>query len=112
VSKDEHRFTFPPRGIFRILRQLSKTDNVLKKKIIEFAKELYRNIDIDGSEFKDWATDLPGESFGDILSEWGKSSDTNAKKEMKTFILPVQQAVILVRGLETLKSRHSPHTSY
>jgi hypothetical protein len=156
-----------PNEALKILRQISKTDNVLKDKIIALAEDLFSDIDIDeiceavfyeldridvhelwdragpktdgytspedmsvemfeealepfvqemdrlldlkmhqeaklycmgilkgiyqyqensGSEFKDWATDLPGESFGDILSEWGKSCDKNDKKEIKTFI--------------------------
>ena len=150
--KDDIFNKISPDEALTILRQISKTDNVLKKKIIELAKELYSNIDVDGicadvfyaldgidvhelwdragpkrdgysspedmsvemfeealepfvqemhrlldlkmrqeakeyckgilkgiyqyeessgSEFKNWATDLPGESFGDILGEWG-----------------------------------------
>lgn len=38
------------------------------------------------SEFKDWASDLPAESFGDILRDWGKRSSDKEKKEMKKFI--------------------------
>ncbi len=39
------------------------------------------------SEFKDWATDVPGESFGYVLDEWKKSnSSSEDKMEMKDFI--------------------------
>ena len=165
--KDDIFDQISPNEALKILRQLSKTDKELKNKIIELAKELLIDVDVDeiceavyyaldgidvhelwdragpkrdgysspedmsvemfeetlepfvqemqrlmdlkisqeakeycmgilkgiyqyekdsGSEFKDWATDLPGESFGDILSEWGKSCEKNHKKEMKTFI--------------------------
>jgi hypothetical protein len=39
-----------------------------------------------GSEFKSWASDVPGESFGYILGEWGKNSNKKDKMEMKDFI--------------------------
>jgi hypothetical protein len=167
IMKEDIFDKISPNEALKILRQISKTDNVLKDKIIALAEDLFSDIDIDeiceavfyeldgidvhelwdragpktdgytspedmsvemfeealepfvqemdrlldlkmhqeaklycmgilkgiyqyqensGSEFKDWATDLPGESFGDILSEWGKSCDKNDKKEMKTFI--------------------------
>jgi len=167
IMKEDIFNKISPNEALKILRQISKTDNVLKDKIIALAEDLFSDIDIDeiceavfyeldgidvhelwdragpktngytspedmsvemfeealepfvqemdrllnlkmhqeaklycmgilkgiyqyqensGSEFKDWATDLPGESFGDILSEWGKSCDKNDKKEMKTFI--------------------------
>ena len=39
------------------------------------------------SEFKDWATDIPGESFQYVLDEWKKSnSNSKDRKEMKDFI--------------------------
>lgn len=39
------------------------------------------------SEFRDWATDIPGETFAYILDEWKKSnSNSKDKKEMKDFI--------------------------
>jgi hypothetical protein len=150
-----------------ILRQITKTDKNLKKKIIELAEDLFRDVDIDDiceavfdaldgidvhelwdragpktdgytspedmsvdmfeealepfvqemerllnlkmhqeaklycmgilkgiyqyeedseSEFKDWASDVPGESFGYILREWGKNRNNKDKKEMKDFI--------------------------
>lgn len=151
-----------------ILKQIAKTDKKLKKKIVELAEDLFRNVDVEtvcddvfdaldvidvhelwdragskrdgytspedmavemfeevlepflqelyrlfdlkmhqeaklysmgilkgiyqyeqdsGSEFKDWATDVPGESFGYVLNEWGKRNINNKqKKEMKDFI--------------------------
>lgn len=38
------------------------------------------------SEFKDWATDLPGESFGDILREWRYGCKKSDRIGMRTFI--------------------------
>ena len=36
---------------------------------------------------KNWATDVPGESFVYVLSEWKKKNSNNKnKKEMKDFI--------------------------
>jgi len=49
-------------------------------------KGIYQYDEESGSEFKDWASDIPGESFGDILSEWGKNCNNKAKKEMINFI--------------------------
>ena len=156
-----------PDDALKILRQISKTDKVLKDKIIALAEDLFRDVDVDeiceavfyeldgidvhelwdragpnrdgytspedmsvemfeealepyvqemnrlmdlkmhqeaklhcfgilkgiyqyekesGSEFKDWATDVPGESFGSILREWGKNSKNKDKKDMKNYI--------------------------
>jgi hypothetical protein len=156
-----------PNEALKILRQITKTDKNLKKKIIELAEDLFRDVDVDeiceavfdaldaidvhelwdragpktdgytspedmsvemfeealepfvqemqrlldlkmhqeaklycmgilkgiyqyeddsGSEFKDWASDVPGESFGYILREWGKNVYKKDKKEMKNFI--------------------------
>lgn len=49
-------------------------------------KGLYQYEEDSGSEFKDWASDIPGESFGYILREWGKNYNKNDKREMKDFI--------------------------
>ncbi len=49
-------------------------------------KGIYQYDEESGSEFKDWASDIPGESFGDILREWGKNCNNKAKKEMINFI--------------------------
>ena len=49
-------------------------------------KGIYQYDEESGSEFKDWASDIPGESFGDVLSEWGKNCNNKAKKEMINFI--------------------------
>jgi len=38
------------------------------------------------SEFKDWATDIPAESFGYILGQWTKKGNTKDKQEMNEFI--------------------------
>jgi len=157
-----------PSEALEILNQIAKTDKKLKKRIIELAEELFRNVDVEavceevfdeldaidvhelwdragpktdgytspedmavemfeealepflqelyrlldlkmhqeaklycmgilkgiyqyeedsGSEFKDWATDVPGETFGYILNEWKKKGiNKKDKKEMKDFI--------------------------
>jgi hypothetical protein len=157
-----------PSEALEILKQIAKTDKKLKKKIVELAEELFRNVDVEavcdevfdaldgidvhelwdragpktdgytspedmalemfeeslepflqelyrlfdlkmhqeaklycmgilkgiyqyeedsGSEFKDWTTDVPGESFGYILEEWKKRCTNNKeKKEMKNFL--------------------------
>jgi len=156
-----------PNEAVKILRQITKTDKNLKKKIIELAEDLLRDVDVDeiceavfdalngidvhelwdragpktdgytspedmsvemfqealepfvqemqrlldlkmyqeaklycmgilkgiyqyeedsGSEFKDWASDVPSESFGFILREWGKNSNKKDKKGMKNSI--------------------------
>jgi hypothetical protein len=49
-------------------------------------KGIYQYEEDSGSEFKDWASDVPGESFGYILREWGKNGNKKDKKEMKNFI--------------------------
>ena len=157
-----------PSEALEILKQIAKTDKKLKKRIIELAEELFRNVDVEavcddvfdaldgidvhelwdrscpktdgytspedmtvemfeeaiepflqemyrlydlrmhqeaklycmgilkgiyqyeedsGSEFKDWATDVPGESFGYVLNEWKRRfSNKQDKTEMKGFI--------------------------
>ena len=167
MKKDDIFNKISPNEALEILRQLTKTDYNLKKKIMELAEELFRDVDVekicedvfyalDGidvhelwdragpktngytspedmavemfeeaiepffqemqrllylkmyqesklycigilkgiyqyeeeseSEFKDWASDVPGESFGYILREWGKSRNNKDKEEMKDFI--------------------------
>ncbi len=50
-------------------------------------KGIYQYEEDSGSEFKDWATDVPGESFGYVLNEWKKRiSNKKDKTEMKDFI--------------------------
>ena len=50
-------------------------------------KGIYQYKADSGSEFKDWATDVPGESFGYILDEWNKRNrNAKDKAEMKSFI--------------------------
>jgi len=46
---------------------------------------IYQYEEDSGSEFKDWATDVPGESFGYIIEEWKKRCN-KGKKEMKDFL--------------------------
>jgi len=156
-----------PNEALEILRQITRTDKDLKKRIIELAEDLFRDVDVDEiceavfdaldgievhelwdragpktdgytspedmsvemfeealdpfvqemrrlldlkmhqeaklycmgilkgiyqyeedseSEFKNWASDVPGESFGYILREWGKNRNNKDKKEMKDFI--------------------------
>jgi hypothetical protein len=168
MMKDDIFDKISPNEALKILRQITKTDKDLKKKIIELAENLFRDVDVeeiceavfyaldgidvhelwdragpksDGytspedmsvemfeealepfvqemhrlldlkmhqeaklycmgilkgiyqyeedseSEFKDWANDVPGESFGYILAEWVKNSNNKEdKKEMKNFI--------------------------
>jgi len=50
-------------------------------------KGIYQYEEDSGSEFKDWATDVPGECFGYLLGEWEKRChNIKDKKEMKKFI--------------------------
>ncbi len=50
-------------------------------------KGIYQYEEDSGSEFKDWATDVPGECFGYLLGEWKKRcNNIKDKKEMKNFI--------------------------
>jgi len=167
MKKDDIINNISPTEALKILRQITKTDKNLKKKIIELAEDLFRDVDVDDicenvfdaldmidvhelwdragpktdgytspedmsvemfeealepfvqemqrlldlkmhqeaklycmgilkgiyqyeedseSEFKDWASDVPGESFGYILGEWGKNRNNKDKKEMKDFI--------------------------
>ena len=167
MKKDDIFDKISPNEALKILRQIVKTDKKLKKKIIELAEDLFRDVDVDDicetvfnvldgidvhelwdragpktegytspedmsvemfeealepfvqemqrlldlkmhqeaklycmgilkgihqyeqdseSEFKDWASDVPGESFGYILREWGKNRNDKDKKEMKDFI--------------------------
>jgi hypothetical protein len=53
---------------------------------IGILKGIYQYEDESGSEFKDWATDIPGETFGSILRNWAKNSNNKDKKEMKNYI--------------------------
>lgn len=167
IMKEDIFDKISPNEALEILRQITKTDKKLKKKIIELAEDLSRDVDVDeicenvfyaldgidvhelwdragpktdrynspedmsvemfeealepfvqemrrlfnlkmhqearlycmgilkgiyqykeesGSEFKDWASDVPGESFGYILREWGKNNNNKDKKEMKDFL--------------------------
>jgi hypothetical protein len=165
--KDDIFNKISPDEALEILRQITRTDKTLKKKIIKLAEELFKDVDVDkicedvfyaldgidvhelwdrsgnktegysspeemavemfeealepflremhrlsdlkmlqeakhycmgaikgiyeyekdsSSEFKDWATDIPAESFGYILDEWTKKRNTKDKKEMNGFI--------------------------
>jgi len=167
MKKDDIFDKISPDEALEILRNITKTDNDLKKKIIKLAEDLFRDVDVekigedvfyaldginvhelwdragpkaDGytspedmsvemfeealepfvqemqrlldlkmyqeanlycmgmlkgiyqyeedseSEFKDWASDVPGERFGYILREWGKNRNNTDKKEMKNFV--------------------------
>jgi hypothetical protein len=49
-------------------------------------KGIYKYKEDSESEFKDWASDVPGEIFGYILREWGKNMVKRDKQEMIDFI--------------------------
>jgi len=166
--KDDIFNKISPDEALEILKQIAKTDKKLKKRIIELAEDLFRNVDVEavfgdifsaldgidvhelwdragprtdgytspedmaveifeealepflqelhrlfdlkmhqesklycmgilkgiyqyeedsGSEFKDWATDVPGECFGFLLDEWKeRCKNIKDKNEMKKFI--------------------------
>jgi hypothetical protein len=167
--KDDIFNKISPSEALEILRQLANTDKQLKKRIVELAEDLFRNVDVEavgndvfdaldgidvqelwdrsgpkrdgytspeemaaemfeealepflqdlyrlfnlkmhqeaklacmgilkgiyefgensGSEFKEWANDVPEENFGHVLNEWWKkrNSKIKDKKEMKDFI--------------------------
>jgi hypothetical protein len=44
-------------------------------------KGIYQYKEDSGSEFKDWATDVPGESFGYILEDMEKRCYNNKEKK-------------------------------
>ena len=167
MKKDDILYKITPEEALKILRQLTKTDNGLKTRVVKLAEDLFKNVDIDQiceavfnaldeldihelwdragpktdgytspedmsvemfeealdpfiqemerllnlkmlqeaklycmgilkgiyqykedseSEFKNWASDVPGEIFGHILREWAKNRIKKDKKEMKDFI--------------------------
>ncbi len=49
-------------------------------------KGIYRYEKESESEFKNWATDIPGEIFRSVLKKWGKGRNKEDKMEMKDFI--------------------------
>ena len=49
-------------------------------------KGIYQYEEESKSEFKDWATESPGECFGSTLREWAKKRSAKDIKEMKNFI--------------------------
>lgn len=49
-------------------------------------KGIYQYEKDSGSEFKNWATDIPREIFESILESWGKDSKSKDKKEMNNYI--------------------------
>jgi hypothetical protein len=49
-------------------------------------KGIYQYHEDSTSEFKNWATDIPEETFGSVLSAWGEKSKIKDKKEIKSFI--------------------------
>lgn len=58
-----------------------------KRYCMGILKGIYRYEEDSGSEFKDWATDIPGECFGYLLSEWKKRCNNKKdEKEMKDFL--------------------------
>ena len=73
---------------------IQEMKRLLDLKIYQEAKEycmgilkgIYQYKMVSKSEFKDWATDLPGESFGNILSEWSDGCKKRDEAEMTAFI--------------------------
>jgi len=58
-----------------------------KRYCMGILKGIYRYEEDSGSEFKDWATDVPGECFGYLLDEWEKRSNNKRdEKEMKKIL--------------------------
>jgi hypothetical protein len=58
-----------------------------KRYCMGILKGIYQYEEESESEFKDWATDVPGECFGYILNEWKKRNRNKSNiKEMKNFI--------------------------
>lgn len=58
-----------------------------KRYCMGILKGIYRYEEDTESEFKDWASDIPGEMFGSILDDWIKRNSNNKdKNEMKDFI--------------------------
>lgn len=49
-------------------------------------KGIYRYEEDSDSEFKDWVTDVPAETFGDILKVWKKKSPGKHIHEMDAFL--------------------------
>ena len=50
-------------------------------------KGIYRYEHESKSQFKDWATDIPGEYFGHLLLEWKKSVGNNDDvNEIREFV--------------------------
>ncbi len=49
-------------------------------------KGIYQYEEDSESEFKNWATDVPEETFGYILRKWGKNSNKKDKMEMMGYI--------------------------
>ena len=49
-------------------------------------KGIYQYEEESTSEFKDWAADVPGESYSFIVNEWKKRGNAKDKKEMREFI--------------------------
>ena len=50
------------------------------------AKGIYQYEEDSSSEFKDWASDVPGECYSYIVKEWKKRGNTKDKNEMREFI--------------------------
>jgi hypothetical protein len=62
---------------------MAKSKAIVKVGSIQQRILLIRGVKDSRSEFKDWASDVPGESFGYISREWGKNSNNKDKREMK-----------------------------
>jgi len=48
-------------------------------------KGIYQYEEDSESEFKDWATDVPGETFGHVLTEWEKNNNNKTKNDNEGF---------------------------
>ena len=62
-------------------------DKISPDEALTILKTLADSDKKSSSEFKDWATDIPAEMYGFIVSEWKKRRSTKTdRKEIKTFV--------------------------
>ena len=67
---------------------LTSRVQVTKSYCMGVLKGIYMYEHTSNSEFKDWATDIPGECFRDLLDKWKKRSKKKSDiKEMNEFLM-------------------------